>query len=54
MGTTIWPGQRVDVRMAQDMAQFIILRQDYSYYGTLRNKLNWAGTRISFANNHRN
>jgi NAD+ kinase len=54
LGTAIWPGQRVDVRMASDMAQFIILRQDYSYYGTLRNKLNWAGTRISFANNHRN
>jgi NAD+ kinase len=54
LGTTIWPGQRVDVRMASDMAQFIILRQGYSYYGTLRNKLNWAGTRISFANHHRN
>ncbi len=54
LGTAIWPGQRVDVRMASAMAQFIILRQDYSYYGTLRNKLNWAGTRISFSNNHRN
>lgn len=54
LGTAIWPGQRVDVRMARDLAQFIILRQDYSYYSTLRHKLHWAGTRISFANNHRN
>jgi len=54
MGTAIWPGQRVDVSIAEHMTQFIILRQDYSYYGTLRNKLNWAGTRISYANNHRN
>lgn len=54
LGTAIWPGQRVDVRMAEAMAQFIILRQDYSYYGTLRNKLSWAGTRINYVNNHRN
>lgn len=54
MGTAIWPGQRVDVRMADHVTQFIILRQNYSYYGTLRNKLNWAGTRISYTNNHRN
>ena len=40
--------------MAEAMAQFIILRQDYSYYGTLRNKLSWAGTRINYVNNHRN
>lgn len=54
LGTAIWPGQRVDVRIADCMTKFIILRQNYSYYGTLRNKLNWAGTRISYANNHRN
>jgi NAD+ kinase len=54
LGTAIWPGQRVDVRSAEAMAQFIILRQDYSYYGTLRNKLNWAGTRINYVNNNRN
>lgn len=54
LGTAIWPGQRVDVSIAEPMTQFIILRQDYSYYGTLRHKLNWAGARISFSNNHRN
>lgn len=54
MATAIWPGQRVDIRMASCFSQFIILREDYSYYSTLRNKLQWAGARISYANNHRN
>lgn len=54
LGTAIWPGQRVDVRTASHVTEFIILRQDYSYYTTLRQKLSWGGTRISFANNHRN
>ncbi len=54
LGTSIWPGQRVDVKMADCRAQFIILRQDYSYYQTLRDKLMWAGARIHYDNNHRN
>jgi len=54
MATAIWPGQRVDVRMSEHLAKFIILRQHYSYYGILRNKLSWAGTRINYSNNHRN
>lgn len=54
MATAIWPGQRVDIRMANCFSQFIILREDYSYYATLRSKLQWAGARISYANNHRN
>jgi NAD+ kinase len=54
MATAIWPGQRVDIRMASCFSQFIILREDYSYYSTLRGKLQWAGARISYANNHRN
>ncbi|MGB3264429.1 MAG: NAD(+) kinase, partial [Microcoleus sp.] len=54
LGTAIWPGQRVDVRMADCEAKFIILRENYSYYGTLREKLQWAGTRIKYSNNHRN
>lgn len=54
LATAIWPGQRVDIRMADCTAKFIILRKDYSYYGTLRNKLSWAGTRINYTNNHRN
>ncbi|NEO95273.1 MAG: NAD(+) kinase, partial [Moorea sp. SIO3G5] len=52
--TSIWPGQRVDVRRADCQAKFIILREQYSYYQTLRNKLQWAGTRVTYSNNHRN
>jgi NAD+ kinase len=54
LGTSIWPGQRVDVRMAERSAQFIILRENYSYYRTLREKLQWAGANIRYSNNHRN
>ena len=54
LGTSIWPGQRVDVRMADCYAKFIILRENYSYYQTLREKLQWAGARIFYSNNHRN
>ncbi|MEM1310755.1 MAG: NAD(+) kinase, partial [Cyanobacteria bacterium P01_H01_bin.153] len=50
----IWPGQRVDIRMALGWAQFIILAKRYSYYRTLRSKLQWAGARIHYENNHRN
>lgn len=44
----LWPNQRVDVRMADCYAQFLILRENYSYYRTLREKLLWAGTRIQY------
>lgn len=54
LATSIWPGQRVDVRMADCYAKFIILRENYSYYQTLREKLQWAGARITYDNNHRN
>lgn len=54
LATSIWPGQRVDIRTADCQAQFIILREDYSYYQTLREKLQWAGARIRYDNNHRN
>jgi NAD+ kinase len=54
MATSIWPGQRVDIRMADYLAEFIILRENYSYYQTLREKLHWAGARIRYSNNHRN
>jgi NAD+ kinase len=46
LGTSIWPGQRVDVRMADCQAKFVILRDNYSYYQTLREKLLWSGSRI--------
>ena len=54
LGTSIWPGQRVDVRMSEHQAKFIILEENYSYYQTLREKLQWAGARIHYDNNHRN
>ncbi len=53
LATSIWPGQRVDIRMADCQVQFLILRENYSYYGTLREKLQWAGTNIHYSNNHR-
>ena len=54
LATSIWPGQRVDIRTASCWAQFILLSKDHSYYRTLRSKLQWAGARIRYDNNHRN
>jgi NAD+ kinase len=54
LAASIWPGQRVDVRMADCQARFILLRENYSYYQTLREKLQWAGARIQYSNYHRN
>ena len=51
LATTIWPGQRVSLRMASCQAKFIILRKSYSFYQTLREKLQWAGTRVHYENN---
>ena|SRR6478672_3164647 len=53
LATSIWPGQRVDVRMADCQAKFIILRDNYSFYQTLREKLLWAGARIRYSNQQR-
>ncbi|WP_421657751.1 NAD(+) kinase [Leptothermofonsia sp. ETS-13] len=54
LATSIWPGQRVDIRMAECQAKFILLQENYSYYKTLREKLQWAGARVRYSNNHRN
>lgn len=54
LATSIWPGQHVDVRMADRQAKFVILQENQSYYQTLREKLQWAGARIRYSNNHRN
>jgi NAD+ kinase len=54
MATTLYPGHRVDIRMADRDAEFIILRENYSYYKTLQEKLNWAGGRIRYGHNLRN
>lgn len=53
LATSIWPGHRVDVRMADCRAKFIILRDNNSYYQTLREKLQWAGTRVRYSSNHK-
>ncbi|MFH7023901.1 MAG: NAD(+) kinase [Heteroscytonema crispum UTEX LB 1556] len=54
LATSIWPGHRVDIRMTDCRAKFIILRENYSYYQILREKLLWAGTRVRYSNNHQN
>ncbi len=51
LATSIWPGQRVDVWMADSQAKFIILGENHSYFQTLREKLKWAGARIRYTNN---
>ena len=53
LGTTVWPGQRVMIKMANCQAHFIILRESYSFYETLREKLQWAGTRVHYENKER-
>ncbi len=50
LGTTIWPGQKVVIKMANCQAHFIILRESYSFYQTLREKLQWAGSRVHYDN----
>jgi NAD+ kinase len=52
LATSIWPGHRVDVRMADYRSKFIILRENYSYYQVLREKLLWAGTRVRYNSKH--
>jgi NAD+ kinase len=54
LGTTIWPGQRAEVKMANCWAKFIILRESYSFFRTLREKLLWSGARIHFENVNNN
>jgi NAD+ kinase len=54
LATSIWPGQRVDIRRADCKAKFIILRDRYSFYQTLREKLQWAGARVRYTSNHQN
>lgn len=54
LATSIWPNQRVRVKMADCTAQFILLRESYSFYQTIREKLQWTGSRIRYDNHHRN
>ncbi len=52
LATPIWPGHRVDIRMADCRAKFIVLRENNSYYQTLREKLLWAGTRVRYSSSN--
>lgn len=54
LSTSIWPGQWVSVNMAPRPARFILLRERYSFYETLRDKLQWAGARFRYSNDQRN
>jgi len=54
LATTIWPGQWAEVKRANCYAKFIILRESYSFFHTLRDKLLWSGARIHFENNYNN
>ena len=53
LATTVWPGQRVVMSMANCQAKFIVLRKGYSFYQTIREKLQWAGTRVHYEKNGR-
>ena len=54
LGATIWPGQIVSIEMAKCQAYFIILRESYSFYETLREKLQWAGSIVRYEDRQRN
>ncbi len=54
LATTLYPGQRVDIKMAEFEAQFVILRENYSYYRTLTEKLLWAGARVRYGHHLHN
>jgi NAD+ kinase len=53
LGTSLWPGSWLAIRRADCQAKFIILRENYSFYQTLREKLQWAGARVRYNNNHK-
>lgn len=53
IASSIFHGQKVDIRMSEHQAQFIVLREDYSYYQALRQKLLWTGARVRYPNQNR-
>lgn len=54
LGSSVWPGQWVSIRKARCYCQFIILRDSYSFYRTIREKLQWQGSRIHLNKNGQN
>ncbi|OIP75538.1 MAG: NAD(+) kinase [Oscillatoriales cyanobacterium CG2_30_44_21] len=53
IATSILPGQKVDIKMSEHQSQFIVLREEYSYYQALRQKLLWTGARVKYPNQYR-
>ncbi|MEO0853867.1 MAG: NAD(+) kinase [Cyanobacteria bacterium J06648_11] len=54
LAQSVNPGENIEVCRAECAAQFVILERDVSYFRTLREKLQWAGTRIHIpSDNHR-
>ncbi|MEM6446378.1 MAG: NAD(+) kinase [Cyanobacteria bacterium P01_D01_bin.123] len=54
LARSVNPGENVEVQRADCSAQFVMLERDVSYFRTLREKLQWAGTRIHIpTDNHR-
>lgn len=54
MAQSINPGQWVEIRQAPTPVKMLILERDLSYFRTLREKLQWAGSRIHIpTTNHR-
>ncbi|MEM1368543.1 MAG: NAD(+) kinase [Cyanobacteria bacterium P01_H01_bin.15] len=49
LATSIFPGQRVQIRTSQHFAKFVILRESQSFYETLREKLLWTGSRVRYS-----
>jgi len=53
LASAVLPRQRVDIAMATHGAKFVILRENYSFYQALREKLLWSGTRLRYQNKYR-
>ena len=53
LAATVWSGQRVSIGMADCQAKFVLLRKSYSFYETIREKLQWAGTRVHYEKNQK-
>jgi NAD+ kinase len=53
LAASVLPGQKVDISMTNFSAKFVILRENYSYFQTLTEKLGLTGARVRFRNNYR-
>jgi NAD+ kinase len=53
LASAVLPVHRVDIAMATHGAKFVILRENYSFYQALKEKLLWSGTRLRYQNKYR-